>query len=117
MSRRSKLATAEDSRGNASEERTYNHRECDPKDQLGHQGNLQVRWPEAFLGKSWRQGVVMSAPVATDGEKHDDGHRNACGIPVGSKTLNRAGQAGNWRAAAATITSSPITTLPGNWIW
>src|SRR5262249_24780182 len=90
MSRRSKLATTEDSRGNASEECTDDHREGDPKDELGHQGNLQVLWPEALLGKIWRQSVVMSAPVPTDGEKHDDGYRNACGIPVGQQDVEES---------------------------
>jgi hypothetical protein len=81
MSRRTKLATAEDSCSNASEECSYDHRECDPKDRLGHQGNLQVLWPEALLGKIWRQGVIISAPVPTDGEKRDDGYRNARAYP------------------------------------
>src|SRR5262245_58147015 len=90
MSLRSKLATTKDRRGNASEECTDDHREGDPKDELGHQGNLQVLWPEALLGKIWRQGVVMSAPVPTDGEKHDDGHRNTCSISVGQQDLEQS---------------------------
>ena len=73
-------------------ERTRGDRKCHPEDQLWDETDHQVLAPKTRRTRIPRgQNVVVGAPVASDGEEHDDGHRDSRRISVGHQRLRQSG--------------------------
>ena len=74
------------------EERTRGDRKCHPEDQLGDEGDREVLAAKTRRTRICRgQNVVVGAPVASDGEEHDDGHRDPRCISIDRKSLRQSG--------------------------
>src|SRR3974377_2259966 len=90
-----RLTVALNRRRNAPAQRTQHHRVRHPKDELRDKAYHEVLSPEVHrAGIVWRQGVVMRAPIASNGEEHDDGHGDSRG-----KTISHECSCQRWPSA------------------